>query len=210
MSNCHDLSLKCDVLLLADVLRIFRNRRLGSCCLCSRRINAPFLRLDAMLNMIKFELDFVPDVDVYLLFEKGMRHDVSNICNRCSKANTKYLTTYNPENLQDILRTWTKIIYTTMICQNLFQRGDLTLFRMNLFGAAHRWDGGGLVVGQKALPTTKNQSHISYSNTMIMPYLRKVEKYVNHVINSLSSAEINIFLPEICKFCYIRKYKCRE
>ena len=92
MSNCHDLSLKCDVLLLADVLRKFRNRRLGSCCLCSRRISAPFLRLDAMLNMIKFELDFVPDVDVYLLFEKGMRHDVSNICNRCSKANTKYLT----------------------------------------------------------------------------------------------------------------------
>ena len=32
---------------------------------------------------------------------------------------------------------------------------------------------------------------------------------MNHVTHPLSSADINIFLPEISKFCYIKKYRYR-
>ena len=32
---------------------------------------------------------------------------------------------------------------------------------------------------------------------------------MNHVTHPLSSADINMFSPEIGKFCYIKKYRCR-
>ena len=47
-----------------------------------------------MVNMTKVQLDLVSDVDMYLLFEKGMRGGVSYISKRFSKASNKYLTTH--------------------------------------------------------------------------------------------------------------------
>ena len=38
---------------------------------------------------------------------------------------------------------------------------------------------------------------------------KKVKKYVNHVIRSLSSADISIFSLEMSNFCYIKKYRYR-
>ena len=42
-----------------------------------------------------------------------------------------------------------------------------------------------------------------------MPYIKKMQKCMNHVIHPLISADIRIFLPEISKFCYIKKYRYR-
>ena len=41
----------------------------------------------------------------------------------------------------------------------------------------------------------------------VIPYLKKIQKYTNHVTHPLSSADISIFSAEISKFCYIKK--CR-
>ena len=43
----------------------------------------------------------------------------------------------------------------------------------------------------------------------VAPFLKKIQKYMNHVTHSLSSAGINIFSPEIRKFRYIQKYRYR-
>ena len=43
----------------------------------------------------------------------------------------------------------------------------------------------------------------------IIPYLKKTQKYMNHVTHLLSSADISIFSSEIGRFCYIRKYRYR-
>ena len=40
-----------------------------------------------------------------------------------------------------------------------------------------------------------------------IPYLKKIKKYINHVIHPLSSADVNICLLEISKFCYVKKYR---
>ena len=42
---------------------------------------------------------------------------------------------------------------------------------------------------------------------IVTPYLKKTQKYINHVTHPLSSAGINIFPSEISNFCYIKKYR---
>ena len=77
----------------------------------------------------------------------------------------------------------------------------LTLFRMGLFGAAHRWGGG----GQKGPPLTKichTKPTMMKLGSFTLP-IEDQKKCINHVTHPLSSANINVFLPEICKFGYI-------
>ena len=58
-------------------------------------MSAPALSCDAILNMTKVELELIPDSEMYIFFEKGTRGGVSYIYNRSSKANSKYLKSYN-------------------------------------------------------------------------------------------------------------------
>ena len=62
-----------------------------------------------------------------------------------------------------------------------------------------------------ALPSLKYVTHILQWWNLAQLYLtqRRSKKYVNHVTHPLSSADISIFSPEISKFCYIKKYRCR-
>ena len=72
MEDYHELSLECDALFLADVFQIFRNTSLKNYGLSpSHYLSAPALSCDAMINMIKAQLEFIPDADMYLVFEKG-------------------------------------------------------------------------------------------------------------------------------------------
>ena len=57
MKDYHDLYLKYDVLLLADVFEKIRNNSLKNYGLCSSHyLSAPALHRDAMLNMTKMKL----------------------------------------------------------------------------------------------------------------------------------------------------------
>ena len=62
-------------------------------------MSAPGLSWDAMLKMTKIELELFsdPDIYIYIFFEKGTRGGISYISNRSSKANNKYLKSYNPK-----------------------------------------------------------------------------------------------------------------
>ena len=71
MKHYYNMYLKCDVLLLADMFENFVNNRLkkyGSSS--SDYMSAPALIWNAMLNITKVELEFIPDPHIYLLFEK--------------------------------------------------------------------------------------------------------------------------------------------
>ena len=93
----HNLLLKCDVLLLADVFEKFRNRCRKNYGLClSHYLSTPALSWDAMLSMNKVELYLISEFDMYLIFEKRMR-GVSYISKRYGNANNKYLTSYDPK-----------------------------------------------------------------------------------------------------------------
>ena len=45
--------------------------------------------------MLKLELEVIPDLYIYIFFEKGTRGRIFYICNNYSKANNKYLKSYD-------------------------------------------------------------------------------------------------------------------
>ena len=50
-----------------------------------------------MLKMTKSELEFIPDLQMVVFFEKGARKGIFCISNRCSNASNKYLKSYDPK-----------------------------------------------------------------------------------------------------------------
>ena len=98
MKDSHDLYLKCDVLLLADLLEKFRNNSLTNYGLCrSHYLRLPVLSWDAMIKMTKTELELILVPDMYIFFEKDTRGGICCISNRYSKDNNKYLKSYEPK-----------------------------------------------------------------------------------------------------------------
>ena len=51
--------------------------------------------LECSAQYVKAELKLIPDPDMYIFFEKGTRNGVSYISNRYSKANNKYVKSYD-------------------------------------------------------------------------------------------------------------------
>ena len=93
----HNFYLKCEVLLLADVFEIFRKDSLKNYRLCpSHYLSVSGLSWDTVLEMIKIGFELIPNPDMYIFLEKGTRDGISNISNRYTKANNKYLKIYDP------------------------------------------------------------------------------------------------------------------
>ena len=93
IKDYHNSYLKCDILLLANVLGKFSCLKTYGLYL-THYLSGPSLSWDAMRNMTKVELELISDADIYLFFEKCMRDRFSYISKRYSKANNKYLKYY--------------------------------------------------------------------------------------------------------------------
>ena len=96
MGDYHDLYLKSDILLLADVFENFRKTclqyyKLDPC----HYFTSPGLSWDAMSKMTNIKLELMTDIDMFQFIEKGMRGGTSYIANRYGEANNKYMKTYN-------------------------------------------------------------------------------------------------------------------
>ena len=88
MGEYHDLYLKSDILLLADMFENFRKTcleyyKLDPC----HYFTSPGLSWDAMLKMTDIKLELMTDIDMFQFIEKGMRGGISYIANRYGKAN---------------------------------------------------------------------------------------------------------------------------
>ena len=99
MGEYHDLYLKSDVLLLADVFENFRKTcmqyyKLDPC----QYFTSPGLSWDSMLKKTDIKLELMTDVGMYQFIEKGMRDGISYIANRYGKANNKYMKSYDEKS----------------------------------------------------------------------------------------------------------------
>ena len=97
LGDYHDLYLKTDVNLVADVFENFRN-----ICLQQYKLDpanfytSPGLSWDALLKKTNVELELLTDYDMHLMIEKGLRGGISMVSKRYAKANNPLIESYNP------------------------------------------------------------------------------------------------------------------
>ena len=96
IKDYHDLYLKPDVLLLADVFENFR-----STCLKHYKLDpahyytSPGLAWDACLKTTGQYLELLSDYDMLMMFERGIRGGITHISKRYAEANNKYMKNYD-------------------------------------------------------------------------------------------------------------------
>ena len=102
MKDYHGLYLKRDILLVVDEHEKLRNTSLKTYGLSpSHYLSAIGLSWYAILEITKIELQLIPDPDIFFkksIYSLRKVQEVElRVCNRYSKANKKYLKSYDPK-----------------------------------------------------------------------------------------------------------------
>lgn len=101
MKDYHDLYLKADVILLADIFNKFR-------MMCkdyydldpAHYLSAPHMAWDGLLKFSNIELELITDPDIYSIFEQGLRGGISMITKRlATKTANNHINYLDANNL---------------------------------------------------------------------------------------------------------------
>ena len=96
LGDYHDLYVKSDTLLLADVFENFRDMCLKEYELDPAHfVSLPGLAWQACLKKTNIELELLTNYDMLLMVEKGIRAGICHSIQRYAKANNKYMKNYN-------------------------------------------------------------------------------------------------------------------
>ena len=96
LGDYHDLYVKTDVALLADVFENFRKLCLKQYGLDpAHYFTSPGLSWDALLKMTGVNLELLTDHDMHLFVERGIRGGISMVSKRYAKANNPLLKDYD-------------------------------------------------------------------------------------------------------------------
>ena len=96
LGDYHDLYVKSDTLLLADVFENFRYMCIKEYKLDPAHfVSLPGLAWQACLEKTNIELELLTDYDMLLMVEKGIRGGICHSIHRYAKANNKYMQNYN-------------------------------------------------------------------------------------------------------------------
>ena len=99
LEEYHDLYLKTDVILLANVFEEFRKVCLKNYELDPAHIyTAPGLAWKACLKKTSIRLELLLDPDMLLMFERGIRGGITQSVNRWARANNPHMgSNFNPD-----------------------------------------------------------------------------------------------------------------
>ena len=96
LGEYHDLYVRSDTLLLADIFKNFRQSCLKNYKLDPAHfVSLPGLAWQACLKKTNVELELLTDYDMLLMVEEGIRRGICHAIQRYAKANNKYLKDYD-------------------------------------------------------------------------------------------------------------------
>ena len=219
MGDYHDLYLKSDILLLADVFENFRKTclqyyKLDPC----HYFTSPGLSWDAMLKMTDIKLKLTVDIDMFQFIEKGLRGGVSYIANRYGKANNKYMKQYDEKAPSKyIMYLDANNLYGWAMSQYLPTGGfkwlsQKQIEKINLGKYTDDSKKGLILEVDLEYPTELHNSHNDYplgpekvkvTNEMLSDYCKKIQKKFN-----ISSGLVHKLIPTLNdKQKYVLHYK---
>ena len=219
MGDYHDLYLKSDILLLADVFENFRVTclqyyKLDPC----HYFTSPGLAWDAMLKMTNVKLELLTDIDMFQFIEKGMRGGTSYIANRYGKANNKYMKKYDEkEPSKYIMYLDANNLYGWAMSQYLPTGGfkwlsQKQIDKINLGTYTDDSKKGLILEVDLEYPTELHDLHNDYplgpekikvTNEMLSDYCKKIQKKFN-----ISSGLVHKLIPTLNdKQKYVLHYK---
>ena len=132
----HDLYLRTNVVLLANVFESFRRACLGNYGLDpSHFCTAPGLAWKACLKKTGIRLELLLDPDMLLMFERGIRGGITQSVHRWAAANNPYmgLSTIKVNQLSTY-NFWMQTAYMGGRCLNHCQLGDFTGLSLERIG----------------------------------------------------------------------------
>ena len=219
MGDYHDLYLKSDILLLADVFENFRKTcsqyyKLDPC----HYFTSPGLSWDAMLKMTNVKLELIYDTDMFQFIEKGLRGGTSYIANRYGKANNKYMKEYDEkEPSKYIMYLDANNLYGWAMSQYLPTGGFKWLSQkqienINLAKYTDSSQKGLILEVDLEYPKELHDLHNDYplgpekvkvTNAMLSDYCKKIQKKFN-----LSNGLVHKLIPTLAdKQKYVLHYR---
>ena len=122
LGEYHDLYLKMNIILLANVFEAFRKVCLKNYGLDPAHFyTAPGLASKACLKKTRIHLELLLDPDMLLMFERGIRGGITQSVKRWAKANNPYMgSEFTLINQLDIYNIWMPTIYMVGQCLNLY------------------------------------------------------------------------------------------
>ena len=107
LGEYHDLYLKSDALLLAEVFENFIKMCLKISNLDPLKfLSAPGLAWQAALKKTDLKLELLTDIDMLLMVEKGIRGGICHAVYRYANANDIYTKVYDKNKESSYLKYW--------------------------------------------------------------------------------------------------------
>ena len=121
LGNYHDVYLRTDVLILADVFKKFRQVCMKVYKLDPIHFSAPNLSWDAMLITTRVDLGLLSDIDMLLFFERGIRGRINGIGElRYFRANNRDLDVFDESKRIFMVHCLILLLFMPVPCNKLY------------------------------------------------------------------------------------------
>ena len=218
MGEYHDLYLKTDVGLLADVFENFRKIAILNYGLDpANYYTLPNYSWDCMLKNTGVVLEQITDIDMYQMIEQGLRGGVSVISHRYAKANNKYMNEHD-ETKQSSYITYLDAnnLYGVAMVQSLPKSGfhfvDVESHKDEVLNAEEDSDNGYIVEVDLEYPEELHDLHNDYplapervavDNDMLSKYAKSSKNSMN-----MKGAIVEKLVPNLNnKYKYVVHYR---